>query len=163
MFWGIASTVVALIMATIMIVVRLKMTKKPTSVKKIILPPFFMSTGALMFIFPVFRISWIEAAEAFFLGVLFSILLIKSSKLEVRNQEIYLNASKAFPFILIGLLIVRLILKIIVGSQISLGETAGVFFILAFGMLLTWRIVMLYKYSQLNKSLENKLNREIQT
>lgn len=154
MFWGIASTVVAVMMASLMIVVRLKMTKRPTSVKRIILPPLFMSTGAFMFIFPVFRITWIEVIESFLLGVIFSFLLIKSSKFEVRAGDIYLNPSKAFPFILIGLLVVRLILKIVVTGHITVGETAGVFFMLAFGMLLTWRLVMLYQYLKVKKSME---------
>lgn len=156
MFWGIASTTAAVVMACFMIVVRLKMTKKPANVKKIILPPLFMSTGALMFLFPAFQISWYQVLESFFLGVVFSILLIKTSKFEVRENDIYLNPSKAFPFILIGLLVVRLILKVIIGGEITIGETAGIFFMLAFGMLLTWRIAMLYQYLQLKKSLEQQ-------
>lgn len=152
MIWGIASTVVAAMMATTMIFVRLRTAKRPTSMKRIILPPLFMSTGAFMFFFPVFQISWIQVMEAFLVGMIFSILLIKSSKFEIREGEIYLNPSKAFPFILIGLLIVRFILKLIVGAQISLGETSGLFFILAFGMILTWRTVMLYQFVQVKKS-----------
>lgn len=152
MIWGIASTIVAVMMGITMIFVRLRTAKRPTSVKRIILPPLFMSTGAFMFVFPVFQISWIQVMEAFLLGMIFSVLLIKSSKFEIRKGEIYLNPSKAFPFILIGLLIVRFILKLIVGAQISLGETSGLFFILAFGMILTWRIVMLYQFVQVKKS-----------
>ncbi|HLR72465.1 MAG TPA: CcdC protein domain-containing protein, partial [Pseudogracilibacillus sp.] len=62
-------------MATTMILVRLRASKKPTSVKKIILPPIFMSSGALMFLSPMFRLSWIEVGEAVVVGLLFSILL----------------------------------------------------------------------------------------
>src|SRR5699024_124929 len=129
--------VVAVFMATVMIFVRMKMAKKPATVKKIILPPLFMSTGAFMFIFPVFQISWLQVAEAFVVGMIFSIILIKISKFEIHEGEIYLNPSKAFPIILFGLLAFRMILKLIVGSYISLGETGGMFFILAFGMILT--------------------------
>lgn len=156
MFWGIASTVGATIMAVIMIFVRLRMAKKPASVKKIILPPLFMSTGALMYIFPVFQISWYQVIESFALGMVFSIILIKYSKFEIHDGEIYLNPSKAFPFILFGLLIVRLALKILISGYISLGETGGIFFMLAFGMILTWRIAMLYQYLQLKKSLSEQ-------
>jgi membrane protein CcdC involved in cytochrome C biogenesis len=151
MFWLVASTVVAALMATAMIVVRLRASKKPASVKKIVLPPLFMSTGALMFVFPVFQIAWIQVLEAFLVGMFFSIFLIKSSKFEIRNGDIFLVPSKAFPFILIGLLVARIIIKLIVGSQISLGETSGMFFMLAFGMIFTWRIVMLYQFLQLKK------------
>ncbi len=156
MFWGVLTTIVAIMMGVIMIFVRMKMGKKPTSMKRIILPPLFMSTGALMFVFPIFRISWYQVFESFIIGMVFSIFLIKSSKFEIRDGEIYLNPSKAFPFILLGLLVIRIILKVIVSGHITLGETGGVFFILAFGMISTWRIAMLYQYVQLKKSLELK-------
>lgn len=152
MFWGIASTIAAAMMAVFMIFVRMKIGKKPATVKSIILPPLFMSTGALMFIFPVFQISWYQVMESFILGMIFSIFLIKSSKFEIRDGDIYWNPSKAFPFILIGLFIVRMTMKVIVGGQITLGETGGVFFVLAFGMILTWRVVMLYQFLQISKS-----------
>ncbi|WP_047985217.1 CcdC family protein [Ornithinibacillus californiensis] len=153
MFWVIASTVVAFIMASIMIVIRLKASKKPASVKRIILPPIFMSTGALMFLFPAFRLAWIQVIEALIVGIVFSILLIKTSRFEIRREQIYLIPSKSFAIILVGLLIIRLILKIIVGGTISIGETSGMFFLLAFGMIGSWRLAMLYKYKQLEKEL----------
>src|SRR5690625_6680991 len=62
-FWLIASTAVAAFMAVTMIIVRLKAAKKPASVKKIILPPLFMSTGSLMFFFPEFQVKWIQVFE----------------------------------------------------------------------------------------------------
>src|SRR5690625_1929945 len=102
MFWGVLTTIVAIMMGVIMIFVRMTMGKKPTSVKRIILPPLFMSTGALMFVFPILRISWFQVFESFIIGMVFSIFLIKSSKFEIRDGEIYLNPSKAFPFILLG-------------------------------------------------------------
>src|SRR5699024_7689900 len=98
MFLIIASTVLAFMMAITMIFVRLKASKKPASVKKIILPPLFMSTGACMFFFPEFRLDIQEVGEAFILGVLLSIFLIKTSKFEKRSEEIYLIPSKSFVF-----------------------------------------------------------------
>lgn len=141
-------------MATTMIIVRARVARKPTSAKKIILPPIMMSTGALMFIFPAFRVETIQIIEAILLGIIFSIFLIKSTKFEIRNGEIYLIPSKLFIFILFGLLIVRLIIKLIIGSIISFGETSGLFFLLAFGMMITWRVAMLYKYQQLKNKLD---------
>src|SRR5699024_10137516 len=99
---------------------------------------------ALMFIFPYFRVEWTQVFEALFVGMIFSIFLIKSSKFEIRNQHIYLIASKSFVFILFGLLAIRLVAKVMMGSKISLGETSGMFFLLAFGMIVTWRLAMLY-------------------
>lgn len=156
----IGSTIVALFMATTMILVRLRASKKPTSVKKIILPPIFMSSGALMFLSPMFRLSWIEVGEAVVVGLLFSILLIRFTTFEISDGNIYLIPSKAFIFILFGLLIVRIIIKLIIGSQISFGETSGMFFILAFAMIVSWRLAMVYKYLQLKNSidLQDRLN-----
>lgn len=153
MFWLVASTVVAAFMASAMIVMRLKAAKKPVSIKKIILPPLFMSTGALMFIFPEFQIRWIQVLEAVTVGIICSIFLIKTSKFEIRGQNIYLIPSKAFAFILVGLLVFRIIFKLAIGSTISLGETSGMFFILALGMIVTWRLSMLYKFVQLEKNM----------
>ncbi|ASF39561.1 MULTISPECIES: CcdC family protein [Halobacillus] len=154
MFWLIASTLVAACMATAMIFIRMRAARQPASIKKIILPPFFMSTGAFMFIFPVFRVEWTQVIEAVAVGMLFSIFLIRTSKLEVRDGDIYLKPSKAFVFILFGLLILRVILKLIIGQTISFGETSGMFFLLALGMILTWRLAMLRQFLRLEKTLE---------
>lgn len=152
--WIIITSVVAAFMAVTMIFVRLKAAKRPTSVKRIILPPLFMSTGSFMFLSPVFRVQWIEVIEALAVGVIFSIFLIRFSKFEIKSNEIYLIPSKAFAAILFGLLLVRIVIKLIIGSYISLGETSGLFFLLAFGMILSWRIAMLYKYKKLEKKLK---------
>ncbi len=152
----IGSTIVALFMATLMIFIRSKVAKKPTSVKKIILPPIFMSSGALMFIFPAFRVSLLEISEAVIVGLLFSLLLIKFTKLEVSNDDIYLIPSRSFIFILFGLLLVRIVIKLMIGSQISFGETSGIFFILAFAMIISWRMAMIRKYLQLKRQLMSK-------
>src|SRR5690606_9765581 len=115
----------------------------------IILPPVFMSTGALMFISPYFRVTSMEIVEAIVVGMLFSILLIKTSKFEVRDNAVYLTRSKAFAFILIGLLLVRIIAKSILSQQIEVGQLSGMFWILAFGMIVPWRIAMLIQYKKL--------------
>ncbi|RYG71415.1 cytochrome c biogenesis protein CcdC [Lentibacillus lipolyticus] len=154
MFWLVGSTIVAAFMAVTMIFVRLKASKKPASVKKIILPPLFMSTGALMFLFPVFRVSLMQVVEAVFVGMLFSVFLIKTSKFEIRGNDIYLIPSRSFVFILFALLIARIIIKLIIGANIAIGETSGMFFLLAFGMIITWRLAMLYKFKKLEKKLE---------
>lgn len=154
MLWIIISSIGAACMAVLMIFIRLKSAKKPASVKKIILPPMFMSTGALMFVFPEFRIEWSQVLEAISVGVLFSVILIIGSKFEIKQNNIYLIPSKSFIFILFGLLLLRIILKLAVSGTISLYETSGMFFLLAFGMIISWRTAMLIKY----KKLEKKLN-----
>jgi membrane protein CcdC involved in cytochrome C biogenesis len=145
----IGSTIMAVFMGTFVLMVRLKAQKRPVTAKKIIIPPLAMSTGALMFIFEEFRVTPIEVLEAAALGAVFSIVLIKTSKFEWKDSDIYLKASKAFPFILIGLLVFRIILKLVLANSVDVGELAGMFFILAFSMLVPWRIAMLIQYKKL--------------
>src|SRR5699024_7198937 len=121
----IGSTIIAFGMAIAMIFVRAKAARKPVTPKKIILPPVFMSSGALMFVFPAFRLSLLEITEAVIVGILFSILLIKSTKFDIKQQNIYLIPSKGFILILLGLLVVRIVIKLIIGSVISFEETSG--------------------------------------
>ncbi|GEN87445.1 cytochrome c biogenesis protein CcdC [Oceanobacillus sp. FSL W8-0428] len=151
MYLAIATTAVFAFMAIVMIFVRMRASRRPASVKSIILPPFFMSTGALMFLFPMFQISWLQVAEALIVGIIFSIFLIKTSKLEHEGDHIYVKPSKMFPVILVSLLVIRIIIKLIIGTSISVGETSGMFFLLALGMIGTWRLAMLYQYLQLTK------------
>lgn len=154
MFLLIASTAVAAFMAVTMIFVRLKAAEKPASIKKIILPPLFMSTGLLMFLLPEFRVNGIQVLEAICVGMFFSIFLIKTSKFEIRKRNIYLIPSRSFAIILFGLLFFRIIIKLVIGSNVSFGETSGMFFLLALGMIVTWRLSMLYKYIRLEKELK---------
>jgi membrane protein CcdC involved in cytochrome C biogenesis len=150
------SSIFAVIMAVIVIFIRMKAAKKPATVKKIILPPLFMSTGALMFFIPMFRISFAQALEAFTVGALFSIFLIKTSNFEIRDNEIYLKRSKAFIFLLFGLLIFRIILKTYLNQTVPFGETSGMFFLLAFGMIVPWRIAMYRSFVRLQRQLQQK-------
>lgn len=145
----IGSTVGALFMGVLAIIVRSKSAEKPISAKKIILPPVFMSTGALMFIFEEFRVTPLQIGEALLVGMLFSIILIKTTKFQVIESEIYFKRSKAFPFILFGLLFIRLVGKLALSSQIDVGELGGMFWILAFGMIVPWRIAMLFQFKKL--------------
>ncbi|AYV66370.1 DUF1453 domain-containing protein [Niallia circulans] len=149
----IISTCIAVFMGVSVMVMRMKAAKKPVSPKKIILPPFFMSTGALMFIFPYFRISGQEILEAAIAGILFSFLLIKTTKFEIKDNDIYLINSKAFIYILFGLLAIRIVAKFILSSSIDVGPLGGMFWMLAFCMIVPWRIAMFINYKKLTKNL----------
>ncbi|MED4978084.1 cytochrome c biogenesis protein CcdC [Heyndrickxia faecalis] len=148
------SFIVAILMGSLVIFVRLKGQNKPVSTKKILLPPVFMSTGALMFVVPYFRVTPAEVLEAFVVGMFFSIFLIKTSRFEVRDGNVYLKRSKAFPFILIGLLLIRLLMKVVLSSSIQIGQLSGMFFLLAFGMILPWRVAMYIQYRRLMQELD---------
>ncbi|MEK5038448.1 CcdC family protein [Sporosarcina sp. FSL K6-3457] len=146
----IGSTAVALFMGIMALIVRTKAAKKPVTAKRIILPPLFMSTGALMFVFEEFRVAPLQIAEALIIGALFSIILIKTTAFEKKEDGIYVKRSKAFLFILLGLLIIRLVGKLLLSNTIDVGELGGMFWILAFGMIVPWRIGMLAKFNQMN-------------
>lgn len=134
---------------------RLRASNRPVSVRKIIIPPFAMSTGFLMFVVPDTRITWIWALGAFGAGaLLFAYPLIRTSKLERIEGEIVLKRSKTFIVILLVLFIVRLLLHDVMESYISIPQTAGLFFILAFGMIVVWRLAMLRVFLQLQRQPE---------
>ncbi len=140
-------------MGAAVIVIRMKAQKYPVNEKKILLPPFFMATGALMYVVPYFRLSNFEILESVVLGVIFSSVLIMTSHFETKGSQIYLKKSKAFPLVLITLLLVRTVLKVFIGSNIDPGELAGMFFLLAFSMLLPWRLAMLRRYRKIKHQL----------
>ncbi|MBP1080132.1 membrane protein CcdC involved in cytochrome C biogenesis [Bacillus capparidis] len=151
----ILSSVFAVFMALLVMFIRVKSSEKPATSKKIILPPIFMSTGALMFLFPVFKVTAAEFLEAIAVGMFFSIFLIITSKFEVRENQIYLKRSKAFIFILIGLLVIRIVMKTVMSSTVDYGALSGMFWILAFGMIVPWRVAMYISYRKLYSKLHS--------
>lgn len=155
-YYVIGSTIMAIFMGTFVMVLRMRASKKPTNEKKIIIPPIAMSSGACMFLFEQFRVPPMQILEAAAVGMVFSTILIATSKFEVKGQDIYLKRSKAFVFILIGLLVFRIIAKMILSSSIDVGELAGMFWILAFAMLLPWRIAMLIQFIKIKKTIPLK-------
>ncbi len=134
--------------------IRMKAMKKPANTRKIIIPPIAMSTGFLMFLYDPARITALQFLEAFAVGLLFSILLIKTSKFEIRDENIYMKRSKVFAFILLGLLALRVVFKLTLGHHIQVEELAGMFFVLAFGMILPWRVAMLVKFKRVEKEFK---------
>lgn len=153
MAYLIFSIVFAFLMGAVVIVIRMKAQNFPVNEKKIILPPFFMATGALIYVIPYFRLTGTEILESLVLGVLFSTVLIWTSRFEVKGSEIYMKRSKAFPIILISLLVIRTVIKIFISNEIDPGEIAGMFFLLAFCMIVPWRLAMYYKYKKVKKSI----------
>jgi membrane protein CcdC involved in cytochrome C biogenesis len=148
----IGSTILAIMMGTFVMFMRMRSQKKPVSAKKIIIPPVAMSTGALMFVFEEFRVAPLQIVEAIVIGLLFSTVLIATSKFEIRENNIFMKQSKAFPFILLGLLVLRILLKVVFSNSLDVGELGGMFYILAFSMLAPWRIAMLIQYLKIKKA-----------
>ena len=66
---------------------------------------------------------------------------------------IYLINSKVFIYILFGLLAIRIVTKFILSSSIDVGPLGGMFWMLAFCMIVPWRIAMYINYKKLAKNL----------
>lgn len=145
------ASIMAVFMGVGVIFVRQKASERPLSIKKILIPPVMMSTGALMFVFPYFRLSATEIFEALIIGLIFSVLLVVTTRYEERDTQLYVKPSKWFIGILFALLIIRLSLRSILSMTISPGEIGGMFFLLAFVMIVVWRLSMLIKYKQFKK------------
>lgn len=146
----ITSTLGMMIMAFLIIFMRIRNTKKPIFVRKIIIPPIGMSSGFLMFLYPPMRFPVQWGFIDFLAGaILFSIPLILTSKFEQVGDAVYLRRSKAFTIILLAILIVRVVLHGYVEQWVSVQQTAALFFVLAFGMLLPWRVAMYFQYIKL--------------
>lgn len=147
----IESTIIALAMAFIVFFIRMKASKKPATLKKIVLPPIFMSTGFLMFLYTPTRIDLTYAFIAFLIGIFFSYPLIVTSEFQKKEDKVYLKRSKLFIIILLGLVLLRIGLREYINLYINVIQTSGLFFIMAFGMLLPWRLAMLVKFRKLNR------------
>lgn len=153
-YLAIASTIVAIVMGGGVMMMRMRAHKRPINEKRIIIPPIAMSTGALMFVFEPFRVAPMQIVEVMLLGACASLLLIWKTKFEVRGTDIYLKKSKAFFFILLGLLAVRIIAKLVMQDSIDVGELAGMFFLLAFAMIACWRIAMFVKFKKMKATIQ---------
>lgn len=126
---------------------RLRETSRPISVRGILLPPLGMSTGLGMFVVPAFRVPWTWALAAFAAGALaLAYPLIRSTRLYLVNGALMMQRSRIFLAILLGLAALRIALRDYVGHVLPPRETAGVFFLLAFGMIVRWRLWMYFRY-----------------
>lgn len=149
---NVLSTVGFICMALLVLFIRSRAAKKPASVKKILMPPLGMSTGFFMFVIPETHIPLSYAFVALLTGLLFTLPLIRTTRMETVGEDVYVKPSKAFSLILLGLLVIRIALHEYVQHYISVMQTASVFFILAFGMIAPWRIAMYFQYRRIEKS-----------
>ncbi len=132
---------------TAVLVWRFRETRTPVTTPKIVIPPLGMATGFLMFLSPNMWIPWPLALGAFLFGALvLSVPLARTSSLEAQGNVVMMRRSHGFLVILLGLLALRLLLHEWVGNLLPPRQTAALFFVLAFGMILRWRVGMLMRY-----------------
>jgi membrane protein CcdC involved in cytochrome C biogenesis len=129
---------------------RVRETRRPVTLAAIVMPPIGMSTGFAMFAVPATRVPPSWALAAFLVGALaFAYPLVHTSELTRDGDAIVLKRSKAFLWILLGLVAVRLALRGWVEEHVTTMQTGALFFVLAFGMILPWRLAMLRRYRDL--------------
>lgn len=129
---------------------RVRETTRPVTTAKILLPPLAMSTGFLMFLAPPARVPWTWALGAFLTGALFfAYPLVRTSTLTREGDAVMLRRSRAFLWILLGLVAIRLLLRSYVEQLVNPVQTGALFFVLAFGMILPWRLLMYRRYRRL--------------
>jgi membrane protein CcdC involved in cytochrome C biogenesis len=129
---------------------RVRETRVPLSIKAIVIPPLAMSSAFFMFLSPPMRVPWSWAIVAFLFGVLvLSYPIIRTSRLELRDGVVYMQRSRWFLAILLILLAIRLLLHDYIGHLISPLQTASVFYLMAFGMIVRWRAGMYLEYRKI--------------
>jgi membrane protein CcdC involved in cytochrome C biogenesis len=103
-----------------------------------------------MFFAPQMRVPPTWGLMAFLLGAfVLYIPLAKTSRLERSGDLVLMRRSQGFILILLGLLALRIALHEWVGQYLSPTQTAALFFLLAFGMIVRWRLAMLRSYRAL--------------
>jgi membrane protein CcdC involved in cytochrome C biogenesis len=140
----------AVVGAIVIVLWRVRETQRPVTAAKIVVPPLAMSTGLSMFVYPPTRIPVTWGLGAFVVGAaLLAIPLIRTSRLTLQGDVVMLKRSRAFLWILLGLVIVRLAARAWVEQYVTPLQTGAVFFLLALGMIVRWRVTMLVEYRAL--------------
>jgi membrane protein CcdC involved in cytochrome C biogenesis len=145
-----SSAVVAVLGLLGVLAWRFREGSRPVTLKTIVFPPLGMATGFSMFILSGFRVPLAWALGAFLIGALvLSHPLIRTSRLILERDMVMMHRSKVFFVVVVILFAVRYLARDYVGKLVSVQQTAGLFFILAFGMIATWRIAMFFEYKRL--------------
>ena len=132
---------------------RIQETRTPVTARKIIIPPLGMATGLSMFAVPTMRLPWTWGLAAFAFGALvLSYPLARTSSLERSGDVVLMRRSNGFLLILLALLSLRLGLHDYIGHLLPPAQTASLFFLLAFGMILRWRVAMYLRFRELSPS-----------
>ena len=132
---------------------RIREGRSAVTVRKIVIPPLGMATGFCMFLVPAFRVPWTWAAIAFAAGaILLAYPLIRTSRLTLRGDTVMMHRSASFFVVLVVLAIIRILAHSYFDTIMTVPQTGGLFFILAFGMILRWRLSMFFEYRRVTSS-----------
>src|SRR5580692_2913007 len=132
---------------------RLREVRTAVSLRKIIIPPLGMATGFCMFLVPAFRIPWAWAGIAFLSGaVVLAYPLLLTTRLIRVGDAIMMKRSSAFLIVLFVLAAIRFLARGYFDTILTVQQSAGLFFILAFGMIVRWRTKLLIDFRKLTSA-----------
>jgi membrane protein CcdC involved in cytochrome C biogenesis len=141
--------------AVAVLVWRLRETRTAVSLRKIIIPPLGMAKGFSMFVDSAFRVPWTWALIAFLTGAaVLAWPLLLTTRLERQGETVRMKRSSAFLLVILVLAAIRLFARGYFDKILTAQQTAGIFFILAFGMILIWRAKMLVDFRRLTTDPE---------
>jgi membrane protein CcdC involved in cytochrome C biogenesis len=133
---------------------RIREGRSAVTARKILIPPMGMATGFCMFLAPGFRMPWTWAAGAFVIGALvLAEPLIRTSRLTLVGETVMMHRSAAFFGVVVVLAVVRFAARGYLDKVITIQQSAGLFFVLAFGMILRWRVDMYLEYRRITEGL----------
>ncbi len=129
---------------------RVREGRTAVTLKKIVMPPLGMATGFCMFVVPQTRVPWTWGIAAFLIGaIVFAYPLLLTSDLHRQNGVIMMKRSSAFFAVIIVLALVRYLARGYFDRYLTLMQTGAIFYLLAFGMVLRWRLKLLMAYRTL--------------
>jgi membrane protein CcdC involved in cytochrome C biogenesis len=144
------SVVSSVVGAAVVMAWRVQEGRTAVTIKKIVIPPLGMATGFCMFLAPPFRIPWPWALCAFLLGATaLAYPLLRTSRLIRDGEAIMMHRSHAFFFVVAALAVVRILARSYIDRFVNIEQTGALFFVLAFGMILRWRMRMFFEYRHL--------------
>jgi len=145
-----SSIFVSLAGLVVVIIWRLREVRSAVSLRKIIIPPLGMATGFCMFFVPAFRIPWSWAGAAFLIGaVALAYPLLLTTRLIRQGDAIMMKRSSAFLAVLFVLAAIRFLARGYFDTILTVQQSAALFFVLAFGMIVRWRTRLLIEFRRL--------------
>ena len=148
------SAVALLLGMCAVIVWRVREAKTAVTLKKIVIPPLGMATGFSMFVAPPFRIPLEWAAIAFLVGATaLAWPLVATTKLERRGNDVMMKRSRAFIVVILVLAAIRFAAHGYFDKIMTVEQTGGLFFVLAFGMIAVWRGKLVWDYKRVSAGI----------
>jgi len=77
--------------------------------------------------------------------------MLRTSRLVRDGEAIMMQRSNAFFLVVVVLAVIRIVARTYIDRFLDISQTGSISFVLAFGMILHWRMRMYFEYRQLTK------------